>query len=289
MTPWGIREQLAWRGAFSVAVLNACGWLFDVMIARQVPGMPLWPALVASGSGALAAVVLLALRGKASARLSSLIFLAQIAFIICALWYTNARYAEASHPWAPFQADKLGALTVGLLTPELWVGLISIGGYFVAVLTQYALFPPEIRGRMAVGEPWATAVFVFFAVVLLIQTHRRYKLERRAARAKEEAASLERLARAFLAIRDYANTPLQTIDCTTALVALTNPELATTLAPIGRAVDRLRDLNHLLSKLQSRVDWRSGDTSFDPERMLQDVGKDPTPTGTPVPPCRSVS
>ena len=196
----------------------------------------------------------------------------QVAFIICALWVTNEKFASNGRAWAPFQADKLGAMTVGLLTPELWVGLVSIAAYFVAVLAQLALFSPEIRSNMAMGEPWATAVFVFFAVVLLVQSHRRYELERRGAHEKEQAASVERLARAFLAIRDYANTPLQTIESTAALLVMTRPDAAESMAPIGRAVGRLRELNQVLSKLESRVEWRTSDTAFDAEQLLAEVG-----------------
>src|SRR6185436_2506935 len=103
---WGIREQLAWRGALSVALLNACGWMFDLLIAREIPGMPLWPALIAAGGGALAAALLFARRKKASVGFSSAVFLLQIAFIICALWVTNEKFATNGRAWAPFQADK---------------------------------------------------------------------------------------------------------------------------------------------------------------------------------------
>ena len=47
--------------------------------------------------------------------------------IQAALWFTNQAYAESGRPWTPFQPAKLGMLTVSLLAPEPWVGLLCIG------------------------------------------------------------------------------------------------------------------------------------------------------------------
>jgi hypothetical protein len=98
-------------------------------------------------------------------------------------------------------------------------------------------------------------IYAIFGIVLLVQSHRRFLRERRMAHAQAEAAALERLARDFLAVRDFANTPLQTIDSTTALLALRHPELAGELKPIERALARLREMNGLLARHDSALKW----------------------------------
>jgi hypothetical protein len=184
------------------------------------------------------------------------------------LWFSNEQYAAEASRWVPFQANKLGVLTVGLLTPELWVGLASIAAYALSAVVQWQLFDPEVHARAAVGEPIAMLAYTLFGVGVLIQASRRFRMEQDLLRVQHEAASLERLARTLLAVRDYANTPLQTLVMTTELLSAKHPELSTELQLQERALNRLRRLSTLLAPYESQVQWTKGDASLDLERIL---------------------
>jgi hypothetical protein len=262
------RDYVAWRGALIAALLNVVGWPFELLMSRGDPGVQQWPALVGAGVGLAIAIVLVVARRRCDARLASILFLVNSLSIAACLAVVNWGFANGARPWSPFQANKLGILTVGLLTPELWVGLVSIAAYTGSALVEWTLFSPEVRHHVELGEPWATAVIGLFGVVLLIQSVRRYDLEFRAALAEANAHAAERLARTLLGVRDFANTPLQTITATAAELAERHPELRDQNARMMRAIDRLRELNRLLSKHEAEMDWRDGAESFDPERLL---------------------
>src|SRR5262249_10892574 len=80
---------------------------------------------------------------------------------------------------------------------------------------------------------------------------------------EHEAAALEKLARTLLAVRDFANTPLQTIEAATALARKQHPEVGEQLGTIERALARMRELNRVLSGHEAHVRWQPGDESFD--------------------------
>ena len=92
-------------------------------MARNVPGMPLWPALMSSATGVVLAIVLLAHRRRPTIRLSMAVFMLNNAVILVALWITSGAYAAAPGRWIPFQANKLGALAAAVLSPDLVSGI----------------------------------------------------------------------------------------------------------------------------------------------------------------------
>ena len=73
-------------------------------------------------------------------------------------------------------------------------------------------------------------------------------------------------------MRDFANTPLQTIETATALARLQPPDAETQLQRIERALDRLRVLNRLLSRHEVHIRWRPGEESFDAVEKLAGDG-----------------
>src|SRR4051794_20152882 len=262
-----LRDRIAWRGAAIAAGLNVIGWMFNLMIARSLPDIPRWPALVSSMVGLCLLGYLVAQRAHPRANVASVIFLVNVFTVIAMLSVESAHYAGYGARWAPFQAHKLGIITVALLTPEIWVGLVSIAAYGAAAVVQWSTFPPDVRAHLSLGEPWATLVFCVFGAALLIQSARRYVIERTLLRREHEAASLARLAQAFVAVRDLANSPLQTIESATELARVRHPELAHELDPVQRALDRLRKLDALLARCE--VQLPPVQASFDAESMLE--------------------
>jgi hypothetical protein len=249
------RAKAAWRASMLAAGLNVLGMAIDLMIARSVKHVPLWPNLMSMAAGAtIFALLALGMR-KPDRRIAGYTFLLNAAVITAALWFSNAAYAGSGQPWVPFQADKLGMVTVALLAPELWVGLIGIAGYALASVAQLFTFTPLIRSGLAIGEPWATVAIAVFCGVLLAFRVRRDKLESQMTRTREEAIAVGRLTKILLDVRDLSNTPLQTISLSSALIRETNPELGPTLNRIDRALERLTELSTTLKRYESPLAW----------------------------------
>jgi len=267
--------RIAWRGSLLAAALNVVGSPLEILVARGVPDMPLWPPLAAAAVGLALLVYLIAGRNHPTRAGAAATMLVNTAAIVAMLIMTNAHWAALGAHWAPFQANKLGALTVGLLTPEIAVGVVCIGAYAASAVVQFALFAPALRLGLARGEPLVTCIFAVFGLIILIVGTRRYALERRLLENQHRAAALEELARSMLAVRDFANTPLQTIEAATALAREQHPAAATQLGRIERALERLRALNAILSRHESHVQWERGDESFDAlERLVADADRD---------------
>ena len=207
----------AWRGAFVAATLNAVAMPGDFLLARDIPNMPWYPSAVSALVGVGLLVVLLIRRQRATVRLGSVVFLVNTVAILVALWITSGYWAAADKSWTPFQANKLGALAVALLAPKLGVGLASIAGFAATAVGKFYVLDPGIQRRFPVGEPWVILFYALFGSVLLAYRLRGVTLERETLRLQAEAAAAEQLARTFLRLRDYANTPIQTIAFTVEL------------------------------------------------------------------------
>jgi len=267
------RARLAWRGALLATVLNFAGSPMELLVARDTLVLPPAPSLLAAGTGVVLFVMLL-LRGKHTTRAeAATVFLINTASIAIMLWLDNEHWVTIGPRWAPFQANKLGAITVGLLTPEISVGVISIAAYAGAAVVQWLTWDPAQRAVLARGEPMPTLIFAAFGVVLLVFSTRRYAVERHLVEQAEASAAMETLARTLLAVRDFANTPLQTIESAASLVRMRHPEATVELQRIERALDRMRELNGLLSQHESHLRWTKEDESFDAVERLRREGE----------------
>ena len=91
-----------------------------------------------------------------------------------------------------------------------------------------------------------------------------------------EAAAAEQLARTFLRLRDYANTPIQTIAFTTELIRAKNHDLKPILDRLERAVEKLTELSHALTRYENAHKWSPGDESLDATMMDEQLfGSEP--------------
>jgi hypothetical protein len=253
----------AWRAAFVAAALNAAGMSLDLFFGRDIPNMPAYPYVVSGLVGIGLLVFLLIRRPRATVRLGSVVFLLNMAVILVALWITSGYWATSGRGWTPFQANKLGTLAVALLAPQLWVGLGSIAGFAATAIVRFYVLDPEVQRGLPAGEPWFVLIFALFGGVLLIYRLHSLALERDMLRVQAEAAAAKELARTFLRLRDYTNTPIQTIVFTTELLRAKNRDLTPVVERLERAVEKLTELSHVLTSYESAHTWSPGEESLD--------------------------
>jgi hypothetical protein len=243
-------ERAARRSGAYSCVLNAGGMVIEYTIERKVGGIPAWSAVLSASVGIALLVGLMAARRRPRLRLGTAVFLLNAAAVNFTLWMTHPYYAAAAGPWRPFEPHKLGALTVALLAPNRWAGLLGIFGYVGSAVLQFQLFPGAAHKHLSVTEPWATVAYGAFSVALLAYRLRGLALARAVARGRAEAAVLQRLARASLNLRDLANTPLQTLELSLALLR-SRGDLAPVVARMERALMRLQALGRALSQYEA--------------------------------------
>ena len=271
-----LAAKRAWQGAFSAAFLNAIGMSVDFLLARDIPTMPVYPYAMSVLVGIGLLVFLLIRRPRATVRLASAVFLANIIAILMALWITSGYWATTGSAWTPFQANKIGALAVAMLAPQLGVGLVSIAGFAAIAIGKFYVLDPEIHRGFPVGEPWFILIYALFGAVLLIYRLRGMVLERNMLRAQAEAIAAGQLARTFMRIRNYTNTPIQTIAFTTELLRAKTHDLKPILDRLERAVDKLTECSRLLGSYENAHTWSRGDESLEATiRNEQPFGKQP--------------
>jgi len=258
-----LTARRAWQGAFVAAFLNAVGMSIDFFLGRDIPTMPMYPYAISVLVGIGLVVFLLVRRQRATVRLASAVFLVNTVAILVALWITSGYWATTGRSWTPFQANKLGALAVAMLAPQLGVGLASIAGFAAMAIGKFYFLDPEIHRGFPVGEPWFVLIYALFGAVLLIYRLRGMALERNMLHAQAEAMAAGQLARTFLRVRNYTNTPIQTIAFTTELLRAKNHDLKPILDRLERAVDKLTECSRLLRSYENAHNWSRGEESLD--------------------------
>ena len=120
----------------------------------------------------------------------------------------------------------------------------------------------------APAEPWAILAFGTFAAGIYAYRIYAWRKEQRLADALAEARISERLSRIVLALQDLANTPLQTLELTSALLARGGaaPPL---IDRMQRALARLRDLNRIMAHYSPKRPVWQGPASLDSRSVLQ--------------------
>lgn len=252
------------------AALGFFGLLFDYLANTAWVGHGHILELIALAVTASCFVGMTMIRDVPTVRLGTAVFLVVNLALIAALWEIAQHFADSGLRWVPFRENQLGAMTVALLAPPIaWVGIVTILGFTGAAVVQYALFDPSIRERIAYGDPWATIAFGGFALVLLVYRLHGNRKEREAAQVQARLEHVERFARTMLAVRDLANTPLQTLVLSVDLLRSVDPDPVVIADRIERAVRRLRDIDRIASAYEDVLGWPADTESFDAVEILR--------------------
>ena len=273
------QSRYAWRGALVACTLNAIGMPLDILVGRGIPGMPRYPVLLSSAAGALLVIMMMARRRHPTIRLAITAFMLNTAVIIWALWITAGVYAVVPERWIPFQANKLGALVAGVLAPDLLTGIVAIAGFSGMAIIRYLTFSLGQQQRLSVGEPWVIVIYALFGIAILVYRVHSIALAHRVLRLRTEAIATQRLARTFLALRDFTNTPLQTIELATAIARRRCADLAPVLDRVQRSLDRLYRLNQAFAVYESRIEWTEANTSPDLTALVSKLAQVTGPGG----------
>jgi len=134
-------------------------------------------------------------------------------------------------------------------------------------IAKFYVLDPDIQRRLPIGEPWFVLIFAMFGAVLLVYRLRGLAFERDVLRLQAETAVAADVARGFLRLRDYANTPIQTIVFATEVLRRRNPDLEPILRSFDRATARLIEISRALKSYESMNGWNPGDRS--PDRAAQ--------------------
>jgi hypothetical protein len=255
----------------TAALVNVLGDLVGIQIAHE-QSAPLWPSAMASAVGALVVLILFATRRHTTTRLTSALFLLNSASVTAAFALTDPVVVQQSPLWAPFQAEKLGALVAALLAPSFFTGVITILGHVLTPLIQLQTFAPEIRQHFAQAEPWTVVAFGVVAILLLGFRFARARLEDKVVAAEAEVRATRDLAQKIMAIKDRLNSPLQTLDIGMALLrprGAADPELADLVERLDRAVASLATTSRALAKYEPMLGSDRRTLSFDALEVVE--------------------
>jgi len=159
-------------------------------------------------------------------------------------------------------------LTLAIIAPPgWWIGTVAISLFIGSALVHHVMLAEELRARMAAGEPVGVIAYGVFALVVLGFNQRGYALRSELEHERSEKLALERVARVAMALRDLANTPVQTLELVRQRLLTDDPQLRTQTERMGRALERLRRLNDILAPYQSAVVWDGEVTSV--ERQIR--------------------
>ena len=256
------RAIAVWSG-----VVAAAGCIIVTALWWHVPQVTVWQWLQASGV-LLASTVAVTLPQRPPAWLVGGAYVASTASVSVAAWITNAQLADASVPFQTFAAFKVVLLGAACTFPtRLRFSAPVIAGVALLPSLEWLTWPPSWRAHAAVTEPVATLLVGAISIGFLVFRARSLAAHERAARSEAELATMEQVAQVALAVRDLANSPLQTLEASLSLLQAGASDPAKLTAQMDRALARLRELNERLLPYEAHLRWdREG---FDPIAVLE--------------------
>jgi len=255
--------------------------LIALLLAGTAVGALFWPLPLYwtwAATGTLEAALLVILIGASpnDGALADATIIAATAVVMAQTWVTNDLTVRAGVPFQPFEVYKLFPLAVALLAPSsLWIGVGAIAASAILPLLQVWRWPAPLRQPLSPAEPWVTAFYALVALILLLHRRRQLAAQRALIQVQIKSAYIDRFMHKLVAVRDLANSPLQALESTLAVLRIKHPQSAVQLERIERQIDRLRKLSTVLARYEPRS-WNSGDESFDALEVLQQPDDSPT-------------
>lgn len=262
------RAALVFTGLLIIG--SSAAWLFW--------SLPSHAHMIACVAANLVLFALLLVYGAGRARFVNVVVLVGATITLAQIWITNDLAMHAGLHFRPFEGYKLLSLGLAILAPSpLWVGAVPIAVAAILTVLQVYLWPASLRHSIPQPEPWVTVFYCFVAMILLLHRRRQLAAMVALARLQTKARYVEQFMRKFQAVRDLANSPLQAIEATLALLRRKHPESETQLVRVERQLDRLHKLTTVLSRYHPRTRTSGTDErSFDALEVLLREEDSPT-------------
>jgi hypothetical protein len=166
--------------------------------------------------------------------------------------------------WTPFEPHGLTCLTIAILAPPVrWIGIPAILVPPALATLQYLSFQPEQLIWLPLRPLFAVFAFAAFGVVLyLFRLHDLWVVDL-AANTDAEAKMMRKMTNTVLAIKDLANSPIQSLALDAETLSRKSPENAVIAERIKAASLQLRDLNQILDEYLRRERTDPVKASFD--------------------------
>jgi hypothetical protein len=176
-------------------------------------------------------------------------------------------------PFDLFLREYVMVLTYALTAPpSVVISLCGIAAFTLQNLLLYRFRPYPLELQTAHLEPWTSLLWGASAMAVALYRAHRQQHEVVLIVQAERGIALKRLLRAYLAIGDLLNTPLQTLHFAISLFATRHPEEQDLTSKMERAVEGMQELNQVLAAKASEGAWRPGDEAFDPLEVLRTIG-----------------
>jgi hypothetical protein len=259
------RRSVLWSSALDLGVGIAGALAF-----RGRSGVVVWAMVQFAAAGALGLLVALSWRRAPRAVGLALFSLNVTSGLFTGLVSADA-LARLGQPSGLFQSLEAGMIVIAVLSPAAGLGVAWIAVFVAAPLLQVGSWPETIRQSIAPRQTWFVIIYGGIAIALLLYRQRSVELERALAETEAARLSARRLAQVSLAVRDLANTQLQTLSTAVLLLRHKVERQELVLDAMNRALGRLEVLKQALAPLDEQLDWHSDAESFDAVERIQQV------------------
>ncbi len=256
------RTTALWSG-----IIASGGCLVVSAVWWHVPGVTVWQWLQASAV-LLAGAAAVAASARPPAWIVDGSHLAATASLGVAAWITNAQLAASGISFQTFAAFKVLLLGGACIYPtRLRFSVPLLIAVAAVPAIEWLTWPAHWRAHAAVTEPTGTLIIGAISIGLLVYRTRSLAAQQLAARSRAELSTMQQVAEVALAVRDLANSPLQTLEASLSLLQAGASDPAKLTAQMDRALARLRDLNERLLPYEEHVQWSA--ETFDPIAILE--------------------
>lgn len=228
--------------------INTVGGLMSSTLWEN-PHMPLLmvaPTLTIV-SGILTFFAVANLHKPISDRAASIIFGVNVIPVYFMLYSSGLLYSAQQKIWTPFEPHELSCLTIAILAPpNPIIGVTAILLLPALAVFQYLNFSPELTSRMSAHPYLAPIAFGVFSVILYFFRLRGIRIADLVAKQEAEAEMAKTLTRTILAIKDMANSPIQSLTLDAETLRRRHPENLAIAKRIERSTIQLRNLNRIL-------------------------------------------
>lgn len=234
-----LEPKMAWLFLSGASALSAVGMLLEWRIEKAIETIPSWPSLVSSLLGFIILGIVFLKRNRASVYAAECLYVLNCIGIAFAFYTADPYFASSDH-WVPFQGSKLSCLAAAMISPSFLTAVISIFVHGGSSVLRFFTFSPELQGRIAVGEPWATCGFALVSIVIATARFRRLLLDQRLQKMNSDAESYKKVNHLLYDLRDLMNTPVQSISLAVSVLRKSNEDKDKALAQIDRNVEKLK-------------------------------------------------